>query len=71
MYKILLLTITVGGFLFAGSWDNTSKSIEKSNSVKNQFCLAEDTSGDDNKLERKRGGGKRNRGRKRGGNGLR
>ena len=37
MYK-LLLAITVGGFVFAGSWDNTSKSIKKSDSVKNQFC---------------------------------
>ena len=70
MYKILILAITVGGFLFAGSWDNTSKSVEKSDSVKNQFCLAEDTS-DDNKLERRRRGGKGNKGRKRGGNGLR
>ena len=70
MYKILLLTITVGGFLFAGSWEDASKPVEKSDSVKNQFCLAEDTS-DDNKLERRRRGGKGNKGRKRGGNGLR
>ena len=69
MYKILLLVITVGGFLFAGSWDNTSKSVEKSDSVKNQFCLAEDTS-DDYKLERRRRGG-RDKKRRRGGNGLR
>ena len=70
MYKILLLTITVGGFLFAGSWENTPKSIEKSDSVKNQFCLVEDTSDDDNRLERRRrgkGGSKR----RRGGSGLR
>jgi hypothetical protein len=70
MYKILLLTIIVGGFLFAGYWEDASKPIEKSDSVKNQFCLAEDTS-DDNKLERRRRGGKGNKGRKRGGNGLR
>ena len=70
MYKILLLVITVGGFVFAGSWEGVSKSVEKSDSVKNQFCLAEDTS-DDNKLERRRRGGKGNKGRKRGGNGLR
>ena len=70
MCKILILGITVGGFLFADSWDNTSKTIEKSDAVKNQFCLAEDTSKDDFKLERRRrgkGDGKR----KRGGNGLR
>ena len=71
MYKILLLTITVGGFLFAGSWEDTSKPVEKSNSVKNQFCMAEDTSDDDNKLERRRRGGKGNKGRRKGGNGLR
>ena len=71
MYKILLLTITVGGFLFAGSWENTSKSVEKSDPVKNQFCLAEDTSDNDNKLERRKRGGKGNKGRRKGGNGLR
>ena len=71
MYKILLLTITVGGFLFAGSWEDTSKSVEKSDSVKNQFCLAEDTSKDDYKLERRRRGGRGDKKRKRGGNGLR
>ena len=71
MYKILILAITVGGFLFAGSWDNTSKSVEKSDPVKNQFCLAEDTSDDDNKLERRKRGGKGNKGRRKGGNGLR
>ena len=71
MHKILILGITVGGFLFADSWDNTSKTIEKSDSVKNQFCLAEDTSKDDFKLERRRRGGKGNGKRRRGGNGLR
>jgi len=72
MHKILIiLGITVGGFLFADSWDNTSKTVEKSDSVKNQFCLAEDTSKDDFKLERRRRGGKGNGKRKRGGNGLR
>ena len=70
MYKILLLVIAVGGFVFAGSWEGASKSVEKSDSVKNQFCLAEDTSKDDFKLERRRRG-KGNGKRKRGGNGLR
>ena len=71
MYKILLLVITVGGFVFAGSWGDTSKSIEKSDSVKNQFCLAEDTSKDDYKLERRRRGGRGDKKRRRGGSGLR
>ena len=71
MHKILLLVITVGGFVFAGSWEGASKSVEKSDSVKNQFCLAEDTSKDDYKLERRRRGGRGDKKRKRGGNGLR
>ena len=71
MYKLIILTITFGSFVFADSLDSTySTTIEKSDSVKNQFCLAEDTS-DDNKLERRRRGGKGDRGRKKGGNGLR
>ena len=71
MYKILILAITVGGFLFAGSREDTSKSIEKSDSVKNQFCMAGDTSKDDFKLERRRRGGQGDKKRRRGGNGLR
>ncbi len=71
MHKILILGITVGGFLFAGYWGNTSKTVERSDSVKNQFCLAEDTSKDDNKLERRRRGGKGGKKNRRGGNGLR
>ena len=71
MYKILLLVITIGGFVFAGSWEGASKSVEKSDSVKNQFCLAEDTSKDDYKLERRRRGGRGDKKRRRGGNGLR
>ena len=71
MYKILLLTITIGGFIFAGSWEGTSKSVEKSDSVKSQFCLAEDTSKDDYKLERRRRGSRGDKKRRRGGSGLR
>ena len=71
MYKILLLVIAVGGFVFAGSLDNASKSVEKSDSDKNQFHLAEDTSKDDYKLERSRRGGRGDKKRRRGGNGLR
>ena len=71
MYKILLLTITIGGFIFAGSWEGTSKSVEKSDSVKNQFSLTEDTSKDDYKLERRRRGSRGDKKRRRGGSGLR
>ena len=71
MHKILILGITVGAFLFADSWDNTSKTVEKYDAVKNKFCLAEDTSKDDFKLERRRRGGKGGKKNRRGGNGLR
>ena len=72
MYKLIILTITFGSFVFADSLDSTySTTIEKSDSVKNQFCLAEDTSKDDYKLERRRRGGKGGKKRRRGGSGLR
>ena len=70
MHKLVILAITIGGFVFAGTWNNNTLAVEKSDPVKNQFCLAEDTS-DDNKLERRRRGGKGNKGRRKGGNGLR
>ena len=69
MNKLIILAITIGGFVFAGTWNNNTPTVEKSAPVKSQYCLAEDTS-DDNRLERKRGG-KRNKGRRKGGNGLR
>ena len=71
MYKFILLAITVGGFLFSGSWNNIAKSDGTSNPVKNQYCWAEDTSSDDSKIEAGRRRGKGNRGRRRGGSGLR
>jgi len=71
MHKLIILAITIGGFVFAGTWNNNTLAVEKSDPVKNQFCLAEDTSGDDNKLERRKRGGKGNKGRRKGGNGLR
>ena len=72
MYKLIILTITFGSFVFADSLDSTySTTIEKSDSVKNQFCLAEDTSKDDYKLERRRRGGRGDKKRRRGGSGLR
>ena len=71
MYKLIILTITVGSFVFAGPWNNTAKSDEKSNPVKNQYCWAEDTSSDDFKVEAGRRRGKGQRGRRRGGSGLR
>ena len=69
MYKLILLTVAVGGFVFSGSWNNTVKSDEKSK-PSNQYCWVEDTS-DDYKAEAGRRRGKNNRGRRKGGNGLR
>ena len=71
MYKLFLLAVTMGGFVFAGTFNNTVKFSDGTSTVKSQFCLAEDTSKDDFKLERRRRGGKGNKGRRRGGNGLR
>ena len=71
MHKLIILAITIGGFVFAGTWNNNTLAVEKSDPVKNQFCLAEDTSDDDDKLERRKRGGKGNKGRRKGGNGLR
>ena len=69
MYKLFLLAVTIGGFVFAGSWDSAPITVGTSDQNNNQYCFAEDTSDDDNKLERRRRKG--NKGRRRGGNGLR
>ena len=69
MYKLVILTITVGSFVFAGSWNNTSMSDEKSNPVKNQYCWSEGS--DDSQVEAGRRRGKEQKGRRRGGGGLR
>lgn len=71
MYKLFLLTVTIGGFVFAGTFNDTVEVSGSSDTVKSQFCLAEDTSKDDFKLERRRRGGKGSGKRKKGGNGLR
>ena len=70
MYKLIILTITVGSFVFSGAWSNTTKSDKISNTSKIQYCWVEDTSGDD-KIEAGRRRGKGKRVRRRGGNGLR
>ena len=70
MYKLFVLAVTIGGFVFAGSWDNASSAIEASDQNNNQYCFAEDTSSDDFKVEGRRSRGKGQR-RRRGGGGLR
>ena len=71
MYTFLIFAVTIGGFVFAGSWDNALRSVEISEQNNNQYCLAEDTNSDDYKVEARKRGGKGNRGRRRGGGGLR
>ena len=71
MYKLFLLTVTIGGFVFGGSCGNVPGSVEASDQNDNQYSFAEDTSIDDFKVEAGRKRGKGNRGRRRGGGGLR
>ena len=71
MYKLFLLAVTIGGFVLAGSLDSTLRSVESSDQNNNQYCFAEGESIDDSKLEASRRRGKGNRGKRRGGGGLR
>ena len=69
MYKMFLLMLTIGGFVFADSLNNTSSCDIKSDYQ--QYNLMENTSSDDDKVEAGRRRGKGNRGRRKGGGGLR
>ena len=61
----------MGGFIFAGTFNDSGKVSDSSDVAKSKYCLVEDTSKDDFKLERRRRGGKGDGKRRRGGNGLR
>ena len=69
MYKLFLLAVSIGGFIFAGSWDNAPKSVETSDQNNNQYYWEEGS--DDFKGEAGRRRGKGQRGRRRGGGRLR
>ena len=72
MVKLFLIVITIGGFIFAASLNETAKVDENSNPVKNQYSWANDSSDDNDKIEAGRRRGKQSRGdRRRGGGGLR
>ena len=72
MYKLFLIVFIIGGFIFAGSLNETIQVDENSNPVKNQYNWVNDSSVDDYKVEAGRRRGKHNRGdRRRGGGGLR
>ena len=68
MKKLILLSVVVTSYMFAGIHGEIDDPTNQSN-VK-QYNWVADTS-DDNKLEGRRRGGKGNKGRRRGGNGLR
>ena len=68
MFKLCLLILSIGGFIFAGSWNDIDSS--DSNSEYKQYSIIEDTS-DDHKAEAGRRRGKGMKSRRRGGGGLR
>ena len=70
MKKLILLSVVVTSYMFAGIHGEIDDPTNQSN-VKQQYNWAVDTSDDGNKLEGRRRGGKGNKGRRRGGNGLR
>ena len=70
MQKLLILSITISGFIFAGNWGQTNTPSENSEPVK-KYAFAEDTSKDDCTPEGRRKSGKGGRKRRRGGSGLR
>ena len=71
MYKLFLIVFAIGSFIFAGSLHETIEIDKNTNPIKNQYSWANDSSDDDSKIEAGRRRGKGNRGRRRGGNGLR
>ena len=71
MYQLFVLVVTIGGLVFAGSWDNAPKPVVASDQNNDQYCFAEDSSSEDSKLEAGRRRGKGHKGRRRGGGGLR
>ena len=67
MNKLIILSVVVGGFMFAGIHGESDNSINKSNIEKYSW----ESSSDEFKSEAGRRRGKGNRGRRRGGGGLR
>ena len=68
MYKLILLSITIGSFIFANMDDATNHAVEKSNNKNHEWI---DASDDNFKADAGRRRGKGPRGRRRGGSGLR
>ena len=68
MNKLIILSVAVGGFMFAGIHGEADNSMNKSNVEKYSW---ESSSDEDFKSEAGRRRGKGHRGRRRGGGGLR
>ena len=68
MRTIIILSISVSSYLFAGTYGEPHNSNNISDGQKFYFA---DSSDDNFKVDGRRRGGKGNRGRRRGGNGLR
>ena len=68
MYKLILLSITIGSFVFANMDDATNYPVEKSTNKSHEWV---DSSDDNFKADAGRRRGKGPRGRRRGGSGLR
>ena len=69
MNKLILLSIVIVSFMFAGIHGEADNSLSQSNTEK--YSFAADSSEDNFKAEARKRGGKGNRGRRRGGGGLR
>ena len=70
MNKLILLSVVVGGFLYAGTQIDTVSLDDKSVLVNKQFNISVDAGDDAFKIEAGRKRGKINKGRRRGGSGL-
>ena len=68
MYKLILLSIAVGSYMFAGIHGETDNANNQSNVEKYSWVAGSD---DNFKADAGRRRGKGSRGRRRGGNGLR
>ena len=69
MKKLILLSMVLGSYMFAGIHGKADNSLSLSNTEK--YSFAADSSEDNFKAEARKRGGKGNRGRRRGGGGLR
>jgi len=71
MNKLILLSIVLGSYMFAGIHGEADNSLSQSNTNEEKYSFAADSSEDNFKAEARKRGGKGNRGRRRGGGGLR